>query len=492
MRRLPIGAVVLLLSCAASFGRLVLSASAQTQWTTAQRIPGFDDSGYGPYFIADQNQTIHAFNSQFVDRSMAIVYSSWTLGDSWTPPVVIMDAYRGQARLTGVALDEAGFVHMTFFGGDDVGADIFYSQTHLSQAGRAGTWSSPVVIGPDAITPTTGALASDGKRRLVLLYSGNLANLIGNGLYEVHSMDLGETWSEPELVYLTETRTFWPTALDAIMGEDNQVHAVWSVAGVSGIGEAILYTTIRPDSTLSGEPMILAEAIDFAAATPSIVEHDAELKVIYHNGRPTSRWMIRSSDLGKTWTEPVPVSESHVGSNGPASMVIDSGGNLRMLFGGRTGPHPADHGMWGLVWLGDSWAEPEVVVSGPAFQDKSGGEGFDPSFARAIISQGNVLMVTWRTDPGAGPNGIWYSYAILDTPRLPVQPLPDLIPTQSTTEVPTIGDEIPEIIPSAPILTTLSSSSSTSLVEIVTVGALPAIAAVALVVIGVLFVRMQK
>ena len=492
MGRLPVGAVVLLLTCAASFGRLVFSASAQTQWTTAQRIPGFDDSGYGPYLIADQNQTIHAFNSQFVDRAMAIVYSSWTLGDSWTPPVVIMDAYRGQARLIGANMDEAGFVHMTFFGGDDVGADIFYSQTHLSQAGRAGSWSSPVVIGPDAITPTTGAIASDGQGRLVLLYSGNLENLIGNGLYEVHSTDFGETWSQPELFYLTETRTFWPTALDAIMGEQGQVHAVWSVASVSGNGEAVLHTSINPDDTPAAKPVLLAEAIDYEADTPTIVEHNGELIVVYHNGRPTSLQMQRSTDPGHAWTAPFPVSESHLGGNGPASMVVDSEGNLYALFGGRTGPHPADHGIWKTLWTGDGWTEPEAVVAEPAFQDKAGGEGFDPSFARAVISQGNVLMATWRTDPGAGPNGIWYSYTILNTPQFPVQPLPAFVPTPALNELPAIFEEIPELAPSARALTTTASSSPTGLAEIVTMGALPAMAAVVIVVIGVVFVRLQR
>ncbi len=35
-----------------------------------------------------------------------------------------------------------------------------------------------------------------------------------------------------------------------------------------------------------------------------------------------------------------------------------------------------------------------------------------------------MALVTWRSDPAAGVNGVWYSYAILDTPELPVSPLP--------------------------------------------------------------------
>ena len=35
-------------------------------------------------------------------------------------------------------------------------------------------------------------------------------------------------------------------------------------------------------------------------------------------------------------------------------------------------------------------------------------------------SQGNVILVTWRTDPAAGDNGVWYSFEKIDAPELPV------------------------------------------------------------------------
>lgn len=45
--------------------------------------------------------------------------------------------------------------------------------------------------------------------------------------------------------------------------------------------------------------------------------------------------------------------------------------------------------------------------------------------------------MTWRSDPGPQnkPNGIWYSYATLNVPELPVEPLPIpvLVPKASPT-----------------------------------------------------------
>jgi hypothetical protein len=49
---------------------------------------------------------------------------------------------------------------------------------------------------------------------------------------------------------------------------------------------------------------------------------------------------------------------------------------------------------------------------------------------RAVVSQGNVIMATWTEDPTGledpifGKDGVWYSYTLLDSPELPVIPLP--------------------------------------------------------------------
>jgi hypothetical protein len=68
--------------------------------------------------------------------------------------------------------------------------------------------------------------------------------------------------------------------------------------------------------------------------------------------------------------------------------------------------------------------EPEAVVKGPSASDPIGDKSFDPFAASAVISQGNVILVTWRTDPGLNANGVWYSYKVLDIPASPVTPPP--------------------------------------------------------------------
>jgi hypothetical protein len=101
--------------------------------------------------------------------------------------------------------------------------------------------------------------------------------------------------------------------------------------------------------------------------------------------------------------------------------------------------------MWHSTWRDNRWIEPDAVVKGLAVADPVGNTSFDPFEARAIVSQGNVILVTWRTDPGSSkkPNGIWYSYTSLDTPELPVVPLstaPSLFPSTGVDIIPTVPE----------------------------------------------------
>ncbi|GAG99578.1 unnamed protein product, partial [marine sediment metagenome] len=79
------------------------------------------------------------------------------------------------------------------------------------------------------------------------------------------------------------------------------------------------------------------------------------------------------------------------------------------------------HGMWHSVWEGGYWSRPIAIAIGEVSAD------WDPNFAHAVLSQGNVLLVTWMNDWGnmKPPSGAtWYSYTVLDSPELPVVPLP--------------------------------------------------------------------
>jgi hypothetical protein len=127
-------------------------------------------------------------------------------------------------------------------------------------------------------------------------------------------------------------------------------------------------------------------------------------------------------------------------------MVIDSNNELHLFWGQRISGNPDIHGMWHSRLINQRWTEPDAVVKGPLIRDPEGNGGFDPYHAQAVVSQGNVVLVAWRTDPAAGPNGVWYSFEKLDAPELPISafistdsvPTPDISLTPDVTENPPV------------------------------------------------------
>lgn len=442
-KRVSLSLIWLLLIVLVTFGTQSVAAQGSTSWTTPRTIPGFHHETEPPILIADQNRTVHAFTYQFVDEfsdepARVIVYNQWSLNGGWTEPNDILLSPLGQARLLDVFLDDAGMMHLIFFGGDGDSAHIFYSKAPATDAGQATAWSEPVLIGPGAEDPESGAIASDDQGNLVVLFSGNRN---GHGFYQISSSDNGDTWSRSEIIFPTFSDKLWPVYLKFLLTSSGRLHAVWSVNDQANHGQAIYFSSYDFGDNDWSDAIKLAETQgDLGTQAPSIIEYNGSLFAMYYNSNSGKQLFIRSGDDGRTWSEPI-APFPHVGLNGPGAFVIDSSGQLHFLWGQRVTLDVIGqlNGMWHSTWneLEDRWSPYETVVSGEKIIDHEGDTAFDPNTARPVVVQGNVLLVTWRTDRGSKGNGVWYSYAELATPELPVVPLPSVVARSEPTAAPT-------------------------------------------------------
>jgi hypothetical protein len=128
--------------------------------------------------------------------------------------------------------------------------------------------------------------------------------------------------------------------------------------------------------------------------------------------------MKQSTDGGRNWSRATWAFPPLVGGNGSAALVQDSNHTLYAFLGNRAGD--CCHGLWYSAWRGDAWSEPQAIVQGP------GSAEFDPTSPQAVVSQGNVVLVTWWNESRI--NGVWYSFAKLAAPELPLVPLPTTAP----------------------------------------------------------------
>jgi hypothetical protein len=412
-----------------------------SRWAQVHRIPDFHHSTDSPYLVADQNRTVHAFSSQIVggegtsDAELAILYNQWSLEKGWSTPVdILLSPLYKEAQIMDAYLDVTGTAHVVFIGGNDVESKVYYARAAASQATQIRAWTEPILAGDDVLLPRNASFAINDQGKMVILYGGRWS---GNGVYAVYSDDTGLTWSEPEPIFLTAGSTLLPFALHIVLGESGWLHAIWNIVDKNGQGRGIWYARARVEDMKWSEAIPLAETDEgLGTATPTIIEHGGAVFALFN--LPPKISMRRSTDNGETWSEVSLLFPVHVGVNGVLSLVTDGDQDLHLFFGQRITGNPDIHGMWHSIWRAGSWSSPEPIISGPQVNDLVGDKAFDPYNARAIVSQGNVILVTWRNDPGNRGNGVWYSSSVIDAPEAPIVTLS--VPTPTATTVPIIAE----------------------------------------------------
>ena len=408
------------------------------QWSPPQTIPGYQSQTWPPILIADRNRMVHAFSYQWLgddegDSRRAIVYNNWSRETGWNEPVdILLSPIKGDARLTSAFLDQEGMMHVVFWGGDNTQANFYYSKAPAADAGNARAWSSPVLITANAGDPEGSALFAKGSDQLGVLFHGNQE---GNGIYATYSIDGGDSWSNPELLFPSGDLLI--RDLQISQSQSGKLHAIWNEITTGGEGRGIYYSSLRIGDSQWSPPIKLVQAESgYGVQTPALIEYRGDIFAFFNVGGTVGIVMRRSMDEGISWSQPVQIFSRHVGVNGSLSLVVDGNDDLHIFFGQRITGNPDIHGMWHSVWQGGKWSEPEPIVSGPQIADLVGDKAFDPYEARAVVSHGNVILVTWRSDPGLKGNGVWYSYKNLDAAELPIEVLPTvrLVLTHESTE----------------------------------------------------------
>ncbi|MEZ4731854.1 MAG: sialidase family protein [Caldilineaceae bacterium] len=428
-----------------AFAARPVQAAGPLNWTPPAQIPYLDPNVNTPFLLTDSAGVIHAFSSQRITESWTrvIVYNRWQRTTGWSEPVdILLSPLHDEAHAPAAYLDRHGIIHLVFFGGHDVSADIYYSRAPALLAANANAWTPPVPIATGARPPITVGMAGDTDDHLYVLYGGNPE---GTGIYATSSHDGGDTWTLPDLMFGIYTDDLWPFGIRMHYGASGRLYAVWNVVNRRGWGVTGYLATYDFTTGRWHEASVIDEGVPtgiLGLQGPSLIERSGELFVMYDNGIPEQgvvRLVRRSDDGGRTWSEAVRPFPLHVGGNGPSAFVLDSANQLRVFFGQRTaGPLAKQiHGMWYSEWheQARSWGGVYDIVSGPLVQDVDGDTGFDPSAANAIVIQGNLLMIVWRTDPGNGANGAWYSYAEVETPITGLVALPTLTPTPIPVKV---------------------------------------------------------
>ena len=405
----------------------------QPGWAPRARIPGSHDLAPTPWLVEDGSGTIHAFLAQgYSDddkaRETAIFYARWTLRDGWSRLIdIILPPLGTHVSILGVVADDQGIAHIAFMSSEGETSKVFYASAPLRQAGDAKAWLQPVEI-DDALGHVGGALASDGRGFLGMMYSRD-----GSSIVQATSLDSGESWTVPTPVLPVSAEDRFAYGIRLFTDVDGVVHAVWTENSLSGTGRAIFYARLNPDEQGWSEPYLLAQAPDFEERMdskmsnrvefPSIVKHDNRVIVMYTVCDPCEKRMQFLPDGGE-WEGPFVPFDSRGSYGYSDGFVEDADGRLHLLLVDRA----RGNNLWHTRSLGGSWGPFDPVVPQTAANlagSQKGGDGYQPYDIRAISSRGNILLVTWTQDPGFEDNGAWYSYQTLDVVPLPSVAFPE-------------------------------------------------------------------
>jgi hypothetical protein len=440
--------LILLLTVITAGLNFPVQAQPASQWAADQKVPGYLDDTFTPYLLADQNRTVHAFASQWIDegdRRLAIVYRKWTLAGGWTRPVDVLLALSGSATFLSAFLDSFGIVHVIFANGESRSASIYYANAPAELADSALAWSVPEKIGIGISGVNSAAMTGDDQGNLIVIYSGNID---GSGVYALNSSDSGQRWTDPLPVFLTPDEGLVPYSLRLFNGPEKQFRAGWNVVTSLGVDELLYFSSYDVTSAQWIKPVELDKRIDipdyFGPSFPSMVDNGEEIVFFYNGGKPSTGRPVQrvavSTNGGRTWSDPVVPFPDHVGRSGENALVLDGAGRPHALFVQRIesttpdGEYAIIGGVWHSVLESGSWTSPDRFVT-----------TYAPHDVRAVVVQGDILLVVWREDPGVGEHGIWYTYSHLDVPESPVTPLaPAILPTsESALTQPTIVVQTP-------------------------------------------------
>lgn len=415
---------------------------AQRSWTKHERVPGYADLTEPPILLADSNRNVYAFASQFVGESnpqLAIHFSKWSADIGWSTPVDVILSPTEQARIMAATLEPDGWINLIFFGGDDLAASIYFTRSPASGAEHAPNWETPKLIGKNAVTPSSATMASDGKGNLLVVFNGNLEGQVG--AYFVFSSDKGKSWSDPFPVFGVSQEGLNTFGFSLSWGRSGFVHLAWNVVDQKGHNVGGYYSRFDPvqKQWLAPREFALGVGIDegMGISNQAVIEHNGMVYLMYNNGIPPTgvppaQWFQNSRDNGGTWTEAYRPFSRHVGRNGVISFGVDGSQRLHVIFADRIpmfigGVYSAAGGIYQSTWMDEYWSEPEPIAeqySIPGQPVDPNEPHFSPYDARVVISQGNTILATWRSDPGGIRNGVWYSYRVLNLPEQPLKPFP--------------------------------------------------------------------
>jgi len=362
----------------------------------------------------------------------------------WINPTQVLPAADGRADQPALVVvgDE---LHAVWRGGQD--AQIFYSQVFVTDAHSASGWQEPQPLpGPVALASWPD-IAADMGGTLHVVYAVPVNE--ERGIYYTRSED-GKSWSEARRVFdAAEAGWAMSDYPRLAIGLDGTIHVVWVRADPLGhdLTQKIYYAHSVDRGETWSEPLEVVEGI---YSWPEIAAGSAGTVQLLWNEATGEQawWYAGSTDGGIGWTRPerVPAFEN---VPGPIGLVADGSGTAHLVgFGQANDGAPA---LLYLAWDGQRWGKREtfrldLVPDEPV-------PGVSAAVLPAVGQLDVVFRGQGEGEDGVQHTDLWHTERVIPAvvmtpmPTLTPQPTPTPLPTSTPMALPTQTPSLSQVPP---------------------------------------------
>lgn len=401
-------------------------------------------------------------------RRNLIYYTYWD-GLGWSSPhdVLAGASYVDFSYLSAFA-DDTGRLHLVW----SSSAGLYYSSAPVLSATDARAWqlarllTTQPYLGPPRLTV-------DADERMHLVYS---VSQPGGNVWYMGSANGGFTWTDPTCVSAIAPDDPHAPA-EARLAEDNEgrLHVAWYESyPPDWLGRQVLYSSSSDLGKSWSSPLALSDISTGVLwnSNISIVSDSSDgLHAVWVCGR-VSRCYRFSVDGGLTWSVSQQVFGELMGVSGWDAMVADQYGEAFWI-GALREPQSVYFAQWSA---GKGWHMPITQLVTPAEHGALGAA----HFFSLSIAQGNRLhLVMVASDKGE----VWYISGTTGQPELPA-PTPRVVPASTQAQPSPTAPRTPRqeatAIPAKPPRVNGSGGGSTA----VLVGVAPVVLLVAAILIA--------
>lgn len=275
---------------------------ADGSWSTPERVSSILNSSFGPALAIDSQNTLHAVWTDETFPIQKIYYSSKSLTNVWSEPIVISQP-KNYSHFPSITIDSQDTLYVAWPSTLPGQNDILYVYKSVG-----GSWSQPVNISNTSNPSYNPSLATDASGNIYAVWQ----ELVAPDNFDIffNQKSPGGDWGNPVDISNTPsgfpTPNWWPTRL--VSDSQGNLHVGWREEFYDASGTT-QYGTFYVSKTGLGWSQVEKLSTAFAGGPDFVVDQTGTVHVVWGQAAGNMNIFYKSKPLGGSWSAPLAISQ---------------------------------------------------------------------------------------------------------------------------------------------------------------------------------------